>query len=56
MFIHRFCGEHHFFDLVRTGRASQEINGFVSGKHELFPIPSIEIELAGNRWAQNQGY
>ncbi len=47
---------HHFFDLVRTGRAAQEINGFVSGKHELFPIPSIEIQLAGNRWNQNPGY
>ena len=47
---------HHFFDLVRTGRAVQEIDGFSAGKHELFPIPSIEIELAGNRWAQNPGY
>lgn len=47
---------HHFFDLVRTGRAAQEIPGFTSGKHELFPIPSIEIELAGGRWAQNPGY
>ncbi len=47
---------HRFFDLVRTGRASQNIDGFVTGKHELFPIPSIEIELAGNRWEQNPGY
>lgn len=47
---------HHFFDLVRTGRAAQDIPGFTSGKHELFPIPSIEIELAGGRWAQNPGY
>jgi hypothetical protein len=47
---------HRFFDLVRTGRAAQSINGFVPGKHELFPIPSIEIELAGNRWEQNPGY
>ena len=47
---------HRFFDLVRTGKAAQEINGFVAGKHELFPIPSIEIELAGNRWTQNPGY
>ncbi|NNC69721.1 MAG: RagB/SusD family nutrient uptake outer membrane protein [Flavobacteriaceae bacterium] len=47
---------HHFFDLVRTGRAAQEIDGFQSGKHELFPIPSIEIELTGNRWQQNPGY
>jgi hypothetical protein len=47
---------HRFFDLVRTGRAAQEINGFVAGKHEVFPIPLIEIELAGNIWEQNPGY
>lgn len=47
---------HRFFDLVRTGRAAQEIDGFQQGKHELFPIPAIEIELAGNRWPQNPGY
>ncbi len=47
---------HHFFDLVRTGRAATEIDGFQEGKHELFPIPTIEIELAGNRWSQNPGY
>ena len=47
---------HHFFDLVRTNRASGQIDGFVSGKHELFPIPAIEIELTGSRWAQNPGY
>ena len=47
---------HHFFDLVRTGRAAQEIEGFTAGKNELFPIPLVEIQLAGNRWLQNQGY
>ena len=47
---------HHFFDLVRTGRAATEIDGFQTGKHELFPIPAIEIQLAGNRWEQNPGY
>jgi len=47
---------HRFFDLVRTGRAAGTIPGFQAGKHELFPIPLIEIELAGNRWAQNPGY
>ena len=46
----------HFFDLVRTGRAASAIDGFQTGKHELFPIPAIEIQLAGNRWAQNPGY
>jgi hypothetical protein len=47
---------HRFFDLVRTGRAAQEIDGFVSGKHELFPIPIEEIMLSGNRWDNNPGY
>lgn len=47
---------HRFFDLVRTGEAAGEIDGFVAGKHELFPIPLIEIELAGSVWAQNPGY
>ncbi|MDU8885664.1 RagB/SusD family nutrient uptake outer membrane protein [Yeosuana sp. MJ-SS3] len=47
---------HRFFDLVRTGRAAQEIDGFVAGKHELFPIPIEEIELSGGRWSQNPGY
>lgn len=47
---------HRFFDLVRTERAAAAIPGFQTGKHELFPIPSIEIELAGNRWEQNPGY
>lgn len=47
---------HRFFDLVRTGKAAQAIERFVAGKHELFPIPSIEIQLAGNRWEQNPNY
>lgn len=47
---------HRFFDLVRTGRAAAAIPGFQAGKHELFPIPLLEIELAGNIWAQNPGY
>ena len=52
-----FVGEAlRFFDLVRTGRAAQEIDGFVAGKHEVFPIPIQEIELSGNRWIQNPNY
>ena len=47
---------HRFFDLVRTNRAAQEIAGFMTGKNEVFPIPSIEINLTGNRWEQNPGY
>ncbi len=46
---------HRFFDQVRTGQTNS-IPGFTAGKHELFPIPRIEIELAGNRWTQNPGY
>lgn len=45
-----------FFDLVRTGKAAESITGFVTGKHELFPIPQIEIDLAGGNWAQNNNY
>lgn len=47
---------HRFFDLVRTGQAAQFIPGFVTGKHELFPIPQVEIDLAGGNWTQNPGY
>jgi len=45
-----------FFDLVRTGQAANFIDGFVVGKHELFPIPQVEIDLAGGKWNQNPGY
>ncbi|SMD44005.1 Starch-binding associating with outer membrane [Aquiflexum balticum DSM 16537] len=45
-----------FWDLVRTGKAAEAIPGFQVGKHELFPIPQVEIDLAGGRWSQNPGY
>jgi hypothetical protein len=45
-----------FFDLVRTGQAATNIDGFVAGKHELFPIPQVEIDLTGGNWSQNPGY
>jgi hypothetical protein len=47
---------HRFFDLVRTNRADEEIDGFVSGKHELFPIPIEEIQFSNGLWAQNPNY
>lgn len=47
---------HRFFDLVRTGKAAQEIPGFVAGKNELFPIPIEEIQFSGGNWAQNPIY
>lgn len=47
---------HRFFDLVRTGKAAQEISGFKAGKNELFPIPIEEIQFANGNWQQNPGY
>lgn len=47
---------HRFFDLVRTDQAASNIDGFVSGKNELFPIPQVEIDLAGGNWEQNPNY
>jgi len=47
---------HRFFDLVRTGKAAGEINGFVTGKHELFPVPIEEINFSSGNWIQNPGY
>lgn len=47
---------YRFFDLVRTGQAADNISGFVVGKNELFPIPQVEIDLAGGNWSQNPGY
>ena len=44
-----------FFDQVRTGETIT-IPGFQNDKNEVFPIPRLEIELAGNRWCQNKGY
>ena len=54
---HELLGEgHRFFDLVRTGRAAQAIDGFVAGKHELFPIPFQEIQFSAGNWEQNPNY
>ncbi len=47
---------HHFFDLVRTGRAAQEIDGFTAGKNDLFPVPIEEIEFSSGNWSQNPNY
>jgi len=47
---------HHFFDLVRTGRAADNIEGFVAGKNELFPIPLEEINYSAGNWQQNPNY
>jgi hypothetical protein len=45
---------HRFFDLVRTGRAPQVIQGFIAGKHEVFPIPQEEVDIS--ELPQNPGY
>jgi hypothetical protein len=49
-----------FFDLVRTGRAAQVMQAagknFVAGKHELLPVPSLQIALSGGKLDQNNGY
>jgi hypothetical protein len=47
---------HRFFDLVRTGKAAAEIDGFVEGKHEVFPIPLEEIQFSNGNWEQNPNY
>ncbi|WP_282773760.1 RagB/SusD family nutrient uptake outer membrane protein [Phaeodactylibacter xiamenensis] len=47
---------HRFFDLVRTGRAAEAIEGFQEGKHELFPVPFEEIQFSNGNWEQNPGY
>ena len=47
---------HRFFDLVRTNRAASAIEGFVAGKHDLFPIPIEEIQFSNGNWTQNPQY
>ncbi len=45
-----------FQDLVRWGKASQELGslGFVAGKHEVLPIPDYDVRTGG--LTQNNGY
>lgn len=49
-----------FFDIVRQGRAAEIMKAagknFVAGKHELLPIPALQIELSGGKLTQNPGY
>ncbi|MEZ0608144.1 RagB/SusD family nutrient uptake outer membrane protein [Fibrella sp. WM1] len=49
-----------FFDLVRQGRAAQVMRAqgkaFVAGKHELLPVPNLQIQLSGGKLDQNPGY
>ena len=50
-----------FFDLVRWGIAEQVLHAagktnFVTGKHELMPIPQDEIDKSNGVLTQNSGY
>lgn len=49
---------HRFWDLVRTGKAPEILGplGYVQGKHELLPIPQIEVDLSQRRIEQNPGW
>ncbi|WP_240614650.1 RagB/SusD family nutrient uptake outer membrane protein [Polaribacter filamentus] len=62
---------HRFFDLVRTGKAKANFDAFnaskpaefnavnfTENKHEIFPIPLVELQLANavEKWGQNPGY
>ena len=61
------CEGHRYFDLVRTGKAYETLNGmynktinqnlvFVAGKNEFFPIPDQEVVKSGGKIKQNNGY
>jgi hypothetical protein len=47
-----------FWDLVRTGKATVILGplGFISGKHELFPIHQSEIDKSQGTLTQNPNY
>lgn len=47
---------HRFFDLVRTGKAAENLSdrGFTPGKNEIFPIPYTELQ--NTILEQNPGY
>jgi len=47
---------HRFFDLVRTGKATEFLDGFQEGKNEVLPIPQREIDLTNGSLLQNPGY
>ncbi len=48
------------FDLRRQGRAGTVLRAlglpYVDGKHDLFPIPQVQIDLSGKALTQNPGY
>lgn len=53
--------QHRHFDLIRQGRAEEVYHAhgkqnFEAGTHELYPIPSGEIQLSNGQLDQNPGY
>lgn len=50
--------DQRFFDLVRTGKAATVLApyGFIEGKHELLPVPQIEIDLSEGTLTQNPNW
>ena len=49
---------HRFWDLVRTGNGPTVLGplGFVTGKHELLPIPQTEIDISQGSLTQNPNW
>ena len=47
--------QHRYFDLIRQGRATEELENF-QPKHRVYPIPQSEIDLSGGAMSQNDGY
>ena len=49
---------HRFWDLVRTGMAGEILGplGFVTGKHELLPVPQTEIDISQGSLDQNPNW
>ena len=50
-----------FWDVIRQGSAAQVFaaagkTGFVTGKHELLPIPNSQILISGGKLTQNPNY
>lgn len=46
---------HRFFDLVRTGKAAEAIEGY-SAHNRYFPIPQVELDISGWEQVDENGY
>ena len=49
---------HRFFDLVRTGRATEVLGplGYRDDVHQILPIPDSQIQASNGALEQNPGY